>query len=100
MGRARNADIVIALYNGHSGFGPAGSSVGICQAELQSAVDSSPEKVRLVALGASVPEPEDANGTGTGASPTTWRGWRRFAKRMPTTPMASFARRSRRCVTP
>jgi hypothetical protein len=61
--RARACDILLALFNGHSGWSPKGSSIGICQAELQAAVDSAPEKVRLVWLRcdrtrSSVPERE------------------------------------------
>ncbi len=44
MQQAKTCDIFIALYNGHSGWAPPGSSVGICQAELQTAVDAAPEK--------------------------------------------------------
>jgi Domain of unknown function (DUF4062) len=50
MQQARSCDVLICLYNGHSGWARPGSSVGICEAELQTAVDTAPEKVRLIQL--------------------------------------------------
>ena len=46
----RAADILLVLYNGNSGWPGSGSraSIGICHAELQEALATAPDKVRLI----------------------------------------------------
>ncbi|MCA9057543.1 MAG: hypothetical protein KDA85_03560 [Planctomycetaceae bacterium] len=52
MKKARQADIVLVLYNGNAGWSGnssrTGDHVGICHAEFQEAFDSCPTKVRSV----------------------------------------------------
>jgi hypothetical protein len=52
MTRARQADIVLVLYNGNAGwegtYAKTGDYVGICHAEFQEAFDRCPGKVRSV----------------------------------------------------
>ncbi|MFL6282381.1 MAG: DUF4062 domain-containing protein [Pyrinomonadaceae bacterium] len=49
MKKVREADIVLVLYNGHSGWCESGG-VGICHAELKTALSANPGKVRLIEL--------------------------------------------------
>lgn len=52
--RAREADLVIVLYNGNAGWpgqaGQDGESIGICHEEFRVAYNQSPDKVRLIQL--------------------------------------------------
>lgn len=63
MKRARQADVVLVLYNGNAGWSGTstrtGDHVGICHAEFQEAFDACPAKVRSVQF------PEIAAATGT-----------------------------------
>ena len=51
MRQVRDCDILIALSNGNAGWSARGGDVGICHAELMTALESAPAKVRLVSLG-------------------------------------------------
>ena len=44
------ADIVLCLYNGNSGWAKGGGEIGICHAELHKALTTAPAKVRLITL--------------------------------------------------
>jgi hypothetical protein len=46
----KDSDIVIAIANGHAGWAQTGGDIGICHAELATALAQSPAKVRIVAL--------------------------------------------------
>lgn len=48
---ANDADILIALSNGNAGWAKTGGEIGICHAELETALSRSPAKVRLISLG-------------------------------------------------
>jgi len=48
---AKDCDILISLSNGNSGWANTGSDIGICHAELMTALSEAPEKVRLIDLG-------------------------------------------------
>lgn len=50
MKQVREADIVLVLYNGNSGWVKEGGDIGICHAELQIALSTAPAKVRLIKL--------------------------------------------------
>jgi uncharacterized protein DUF4062 len=48
--RARACDLFVSIFDGQSGWMKVGESEGICEAELETAVDSNPSKVRIVRL--------------------------------------------------
>lgn len=48
--QARQADVVIVLYNGESGGGIKGEPMGICHSELEAALATQSSKVRGIAL--------------------------------------------------
>lgn len=50
MKQVREADIVLVLYNGNSGWAKENGDIGICHAELQTALSTAPAKVRLIKL--------------------------------------------------
>lgn len=50
MKQVRDADIVLVLYNGNSGWTKEDGDIGICHAELQTALSTAPAKVRLIKL--------------------------------------------------
>src|ERR1700730_9433440 len=50
MRQVRNADIILVLYNGVSGWAESSGEIGICHAELQTALAETPGKVRLIEL--------------------------------------------------
>jgi hypothetical protein len=50
LGQIREADIVLVLYNGNSGWAKEGGGIGICHAEFQMALASSGNRVRLIEL--------------------------------------------------
>ncbi|PVV10539.1 MAG: hypothetical protein B6D72_12395 [gamma proteobacterium symbiont of Ctena orbiculata] len=50
MEQAKAADIFICLYNGNAGWSKSGADIGICHAELETALRSARARVRLVAL--------------------------------------------------
>lgn len=53
---ARECDVFIALSNGNAGWGKEGGDVGICHAELMTALSQTPGKVRLIDLGTVAPD--------------------------------------------
>ena len=50
MRQVRDADIVLVLYNGVSGWAERSGEIGICHGELQTALAETPGKVRLIEL--------------------------------------------------
>ena len=48
--QVREADIVLVLYNGSAGWAKEGGDVGICHAELQTALATGGAKIRLIQL--------------------------------------------------
>jgi hypothetical protein len=48
--QVRDADLVLVLYNGNAGWAKEGSDVGICHAELQTALSTGGAKIRLIEL--------------------------------------------------
>jgi hypothetical protein len=50
LSQIRQADIVLVLYNGNSGWAKQGGGIGICHAEFQTALASSSNRVRLIEL--------------------------------------------------
>lgn len=44
----KNSDFIIALYNGVAGWAPAGIELGICHAELSTALDISTRKTAII----------------------------------------------------
>lgn len=50
MRQVREADVVLVLYNGVSGWAARNGEIGICHGELQTAVAEAPGKVRLIEL--------------------------------------------------
>ncbi|NJP17591.1 MAG: DUF4062 domain-containing protein [Hydrococcus sp. CRU_1_1] len=50
MNQIQQADIVLVLYNGNSGWAKEDGDIGICHAELQTALSIAPAKVRLIEI--------------------------------------------------
>ncbi len=50
MNQISKANIVIVLYNGNSGWAKEDGDIGICHAELQTALNHAPAKVRLIVI--------------------------------------------------
>jgi hypothetical protein len=48
--QVREADIVLVLYNGNAGWAKESGDVGICHAELQTALSTGAAKIRLIQL--------------------------------------------------
>jgi len=48
--QVEQADVVIAIYNGHAGWAKQEDDIGICQAEMERALSRYPAKVRLIQL--------------------------------------------------
>jgi hypothetical protein len=48
MKEIRAADIVVCIYDGHAGWSENPGEIGICHAELKTALDSESKKVRLI----------------------------------------------------
>ncbi len=53
--QARQADILIVLDAGHAGWARAGGDIGICHAELMTAYNAQPGKVRIIPIRGSEP---------------------------------------------
>ncbi len=66
VGKSREADVFIALYNGNAGWTgeaeTAGGGLGICHEEFQSAYNQSPSKVRLIQFPAIEADPGSPDG--------------------------------------
>lgn len=73
MKKVREADILLVLYNGQSGWVEPGGGVGICHAELEAALSTAPDKVRLILL--------DPQKIGTGEEGNRNRRFRRYISR-------------------
>lgn len=50
MEQARTADIVLSLFNGNAGWASSGGDIGICHAELETALHYGRGRVRLIKL--------------------------------------------------
>lgn len=50
MKAVKDCDILLAISNGNAGWADSAGDVGICHAELMTALSSAPAKVRLIAL--------------------------------------------------
>ncbi|WP_269933490.1 hypothetical protein [Aminobacter sp. HY435] len=61
----RKADILIVLNAGHGGWAPSDGDIGICHAELMTAHNSSPAKVRIIPLTGTQPLPDELATTNT-----------------------------------
>lgn len=48
MREVKKADVLLSIYNGDSGWAKEDSEIGICHAELQTALSRAPAKVRVV----------------------------------------------------
>ena len=48
--QAREADLLLVLYNGNAGWSLSSGDIGICHAELMTAFSESPGKVSVVSL--------------------------------------------------
>jgi len=48
--RARECDLFIAIFDGHSGWRAKAQTIGICEAEMNAALQANPSKVLLVTL--------------------------------------------------
>ncbi len=66
MAKARQADVVLVLYNGRAGWpGTAkrlGDGIGICHAEFEEAFHSAPSKVRSIQFPAKPAKPDSPDG--------------------------------------
>ena len=63
MNNAKNCDILICLYNGHSGSQKNKAGIGFCEAELNAGYSQAPGKVRIIEVGNS--DDVRANNTGS-----------------------------------
>lgn len=55
LAEVRKADVLIVLNAGHGGWAPTDGDIGICHAELMTAQDASPAKVRIIKVEGSEP---------------------------------------------
>ena len=55
----KDCDILLVLDNGNAGWAKTGSDIGICHAELLTAMSAAPEKVFIVCLGSAVADNSD-----------------------------------------
>ncbi len=55
LGQVRDADIVLVLDAGHAGWARSQGDIGICHAELMTAHNSAPAKLRIIPLRGSAP---------------------------------------------
>ena len=62
MEAVKDCDVLISISNGNAGWADAAGAIGICHAELKTALDVAPAKVRLVAL-ENIPITEGDGGT-------------------------------------
>ena len=71
LAEVRKADILIVLATGHAGWAPSDGDIGICHAELMTAHNASPAKIRLIK--------GERNLYATGGAALVW--WRSLAQR-------------------
>jgi hypothetical protein len=57
----KDCDVLLAISNGNAGWADTSGAIGICHAELMTALSTAPAKVRLVALG-NIPVTNDDQG--------------------------------------
>lgn len=63
LSQARDADILLVLDAGHAGWARCPGDIGICHAELMTAQNSAPAKIRIIPLlGTQPADDEDADG--------------------------------------
>ena len=62
MAQVQRADILIAVYSGDAGWAKEGGEVGICHAELEKALNSAREKVRILQVEPLAPLRKGADG--------------------------------------
>lgn len=55
LAEVRKADILIVLATGHGGWAPSDGDIGICHAELMTAHNAAPAKIRLIKLEGTAP---------------------------------------------
>jgi len=55
--QVRTADVVLVIYNGNSGWCKEGGDIGICHAEIETALASAGNRVRLIELPQQPPRP-------------------------------------------
>ncbi len=63
LAEVRKADILIVLATGHAGWAPSDGDIGICHAELMTAHNASPAKIRLIKLTGTTPLKDEASGS-------------------------------------
>lgn len=61
----RKADILIVLDASHGGWAPSDGDIGICHAELMTAHNASPAKIRIIPLAGTQPLPDELAATNT-----------------------------------
>jgi hypothetical protein len=62
MEAVKDCDVLLAISNGNAGWAESAGAIGICHAELMTALSIAPGKVRLIALD-NVPITNDAEGS-------------------------------------
>lgn len=55
LAEVRKADILIVLATDHAGWAPSDGDIGICHAELMTAHNAAPAKIRLIKLSGTIP---------------------------------------------
>jgi hypothetical protein len=55
MAQVKKSDLLLVLYNGDAGWTEGGGNIGVCHAELQTAMECSPQKVYPIKLVGAAP---------------------------------------------